>query len=71
MLFQDLATMPAILDMEPNKYSNSKSPCHPNASHHVWTQSDLPSGSKYGLKTLKMAKTAAILDIGTERFYQF
>ena len=24
--------------------SNSKSPCHPNASHHVWAQSDLRSG---------------------------
>ena len=36
--------------LEQNQFSNSKSPCHPNASHQVWTQSDLPFGSRHGLK---------------------
>ena len=33
-----------------------------------WAQSDLESGSKCGLKIFKIAATAAILDIETERF---
>ena len=36
--------------LELNQFSNSKSPCHPNASHQVWAQSDLPLGSRHGLK---------------------
>ena len=54
--------------LELNPFSNSKSPCHPNASHQVWAQSNLPSGSRHGLKTFKMATMRAIMDIGTERF---
>ena len=35
-----------------------------NASHQVWTQSEIPFGSRLGLKIVKMA----ILDIGMEIF---
>ena len=44
-------------------FSNSESPRHPNASHQVWAQSDLPFGSGHGLTILKMATEGAILDI--------
>ena len=54
--------------LERNEFGNSKSPRLPNASHQVWTQSDLPFGSRRGLKIFKMATVAAILDSGTERF---
>ena len=54
--------------LERKESSNSKSPYHPNASHQVLAQSDLPFGSKCVLKIFKMATVAAILDIGTERF---
>ena len=47
-----------------NEFSNSKPPCHPNASHQVLAQSDL----LIGLKIFKMATMAAILDIGMEQF---
>ena len=58
----------AILDIGMKRFSNSKSPCHPNASHQVWAQSDLPFRSRRGLKIFQMATMEAILDIGTERF---
>ena len=34
-----MADIAAILDIKMD-YSNSKSPCGPNASHQVWAQSD-------------------------------
>ena len=49
-----------------NNFSNSESPCHPNASHQLSAQSNLPFGSRCGLKIFKMAPMVAILDIGTE-----
>ena len=39
--------------LERNQFSNSKSPCHPNASHQVWAQSNLPLVSRHGLKIFK------------------
>ena len=51
--------------LERNQLSNFKSPCLPNVSHQVWAQSDLPFGSRCGLKIFKMATEVAILDIGT------
>ena len=45
--------------LEWNEFSISKSPCHPNASHHVWAQSHLPCWSRRGLKIFKMATMAA------------
>ena len=51
--------------------SNSKSPYHPNASHQVWAQSDLPFQSRHGLKIFKMVTMEAILDTGMEWFQQF
>ena len=50
--------------LEQNLFSNSQFPCHPNASHQVWAQSDLLFGSRHGLKIFKMAIVGAILDIG-------
>ena len=44
MWFQDFSSWPPWRPswiMERNKFSNSKSPCHPNASHQVWLQSHL------------------------------
>ena len=41
--------------------SYSKSPCCPNAFHHVWAQSHLGSMSRCGLKIIKMAAVGAIL----------
>ena len=52
--------------LEWNQFSNSKSPCYPNASHQGWAQSNLPFGSRHGLKIFKMATMVTILDIGTE-----
>ena len=46
----------------------SKSPCHPNASHQVWAQSDLGFTSRCGLKIFKMAIMAAIFDIRRNNF---
>ena len=48
--------------LELNEFSNSISPCHPNASQQVWAQSDLPFGSRRCLKIFKMATVVAILD---------
>ena len=53
-----------------NVFSNSESPCYPNASHQVLSQSDLPLGSRWGLKIFKMATLGAISDIGPEQFQQ-
>ena len=50
------------LDIGAERFSNSESSCHPNASHQVSAQSDLLFG-RSGLKNFKMV---AILDIGTE-----
>ena len=59
------------LILERNKFSNSKSPWHPN-THHVCAQANLLFDSRRGLKVFKMATTIAmveaLLDIGTERF---
>ena len=52
-----------ILDTGPEQFSNSKSPCHPDASHQVSAQNDFLFGRRCGLKNFKMA---ASLDIGTE-----
>ena len=41
--------------LEWNQFSNSKSPCHPNASFQIWAQSYLQFGSRHGLKILKSA----------------
>ena len=60
-----VATMAAILDIGTEGFSNSESPCHPDASHQVLAQPDLLFGRKCGLKIFKMV---AILDIGTEQF---
>ena len=43
----------------------------PNASHHVWAQSDLGFQSRCGFKIFKMVAQAASLDSQTERFKQF
>ena len=59
--------MAAILDIGTKRFSNSESPCHPDASHQVSAQSDLLFG-RCGLKNFKMAAIAAIFDIGTEQF---
>ena len=37
--------MAAILDIGTEQFSNSESPCHPDASHQVSAQSDLLLGS--------------------------
>ena len=59
----EIAAMAAILDIGTELFSNSESPCHPNASHQVSAQSELQLGRICGLKNFKMV---AILDIGTE-----
>ena len=61
-----MADMVATWISERNDFSNSKSPCGPNASHQVWTKSDLGFGSRCGFKIFKMAVQAAILDSQTE-----
>ena len=40
--------------------SNSKSTCHPNASHQTWAEFHLPFRSRRGLKIFKMATMATI-----------
>ena len=55
--------MAAILDIGPERLSNSESPCHPDASHQVLVQSDLRFGRRCGLKNFKMTAMATILDI--------
>ena len=59
--------MAAILDIGTERFSNSESQCHPDASHQVSAQSDLLFGKRCGLKNFKMTAMAAILDIGTEQ----
>ena len=50
-----MGAVAAIVDIVTNVFSNSESPCHPNASHQVVAQSDLPFGSRWGLKIFKIA----------------
>ena len=50
-----IAAMAVNLDFGAKNFSNSKSPCHPNASHQVLTKSKLPFGSRCYLKIMKMA----------------
>ena len=57
--------MAAILDIGTERFSNSESPCHPDASHQVSAQPDLLFVGRCGMKNFKMA---TILDIGTEGF---
>ena len=57
--------MAAILDNGTERFSNSESPCHPDASHQGSALPDLLFGRRCGLKNFKMV---AILDMGTERF---
>ena len=45
--------MATILDIETEQFSNSESLCHPDASHQVLAQSDLPFGRRCGLKNFK------------------
>ena len=45
---------------ELDDFSNSESPCHPNAFHQVFAQSDLWFERRCGLKDFKIA---AILEI--------
>ena len=52
-----------------NNLSNSESPKHQNASLKVSAQPVLPFGSRFCLKTIKMAAMVAILDIATESFW--
>ena len=47
--------------MDLNGFSNSESPCHPNASHEVSAQSDFWFGRRSHLKNF--------LDKGPKRFY--
>ena len=39
--------MATVADIVTNVFSNSESPCHPNASHQVLAQSDLPFWSRW------------------------
>ena len=50
--------------LEWNQFSNSKSSMSPQC-FQGWVQSDLPFGSRHGLKIFKMATMGAILDIRT------
>ena len=54
--------MAAILVIGTERFSNSESPCHPDASHQIAAEPGLLFG-RCGLKNFKIA---AILDIGTE-----
>ena len=55
--------MAAVFDTGTERFSNSESPCHPDASHQVSAQPALLFRRRCGLKNFKIA---AILDIGTE-----
>ena len=55
--------MAAILDIGTEEFSNSESPCHPDASHQV---SALTCG--LGGDAFEEFQDAAILDTGKERF---
>ena len=61
--FQD-GPVAAILDIGTERFSNSESLCHCDASHQVSAQSDLRFLGRCRLKNFKMA----VLNIGTERF---
>ena len=50
------------------RFSNSESLCHCEASYQVLAQSDLRFGRRCRWKNFKMDAMAAILDIATERF---
>ena len=50
MSFQDFQPWRPSWILEWNEFSNSKSPCHSNASNQGW---DLPFGSRHGLKIFK------------------
>ena len=67
MLFEEfkIATMATILDTGTEQFSNSESPCHPDAAHQVSAHPDLLFGRRCVFKNFKMATN---LDIGTERF---
>ena len=54
-----------LLDIGAERFSNSESPCRPDASHQVSALPDLLFGRRCGLKNFKMA---AIMDIETEQF---
>ena len=60
--------MAAILDTGTEQFSNSESPCHPDAFQQVSAPSDLLFGRRHGLKNFKLAAMAAILDIEREQF---
>ena len=52
--------MAAILDIGTEHFcnGNAESPCHPDVSNQVSTQSDLQFGRRCGLKICKMAAVA-------------
>ena len=52
--------MATILAIGTEQFSNSESPCHPDASHQVSAQSDLLFGRRCSLKNFKMAAMAAL-----------
>ena len=60
--------MAAILDIGTERFSNSESSCHPDASHQVSAHPDLHFWRRCGLKNFQMA---AIVDSGTEGLEQF
>ena len=47
--------MATILAIRTERFSNSESPCLPDASRQVLAQSDLLFGRRCGLKNFKMA----------------
>ena len=59
-----IAKMAAILDIGTERFSNSESPCHPDASYQVFAQPELSFGRRCSLKNFKMA---AILVIAREQ----
>ena len=60
-----IVSMAAILDIGTERFSNSESPCHHDASHQVSAQPDLLFEKRCSLKNFKMV---AILEIGPELF---
>ena len=62
MLFEEFQdrTMAAILAIGTERFSNSESLCHSDASHQVSAQSDLLFGMRCGLKKFKMAAMTAL-----------
>ena len=53
--FSDWPTLRQSWISKHNDFSNSNSPCGPNASHQVWAQSDVGLGSRCGFKIFKIA----------------